>query len=47
VPLIAVILMLSAKKSVMGAYTASRSLLALGWIAALVMAAAAVRMLIP
>ncbi len=47
VPLIVVVLLLSAKKSVMGAYTASRSLMVLGWITVAVMAAAAARMLIP
>jgi len=47
VPLVVVILLLSAKKTVMGNYTASRSLLVLGWITAAVMAAAAVMMLMP
>ena len=47
VPLIVVILLVSAKKSIMGPYTASRSLLVLGWITAAVMAAAAIRMFIP
>jgi Mn2+/Fe2+ NRAMP family transporter len=47
VPLMAVIILLVSKKSVMGAYTASRSLVVLGWIATAVMGAAAVRMVIP
>ena len=47
VPLMAVIIVLASKKSVMGAYTASRSLIALGWIATAVMGVAALAMLIP
>jgi Mn2+/Fe2+ NRAMP family transporter len=47
VPLMVVIILLVSKKSVMGAYTASRSLIILGWMATAVMGAAAVRMLIP
>jgi Mn2+/Fe2+ NRAMP family transporter len=47
VPLMAVIILLASKKSVMGDYTASRPLVVLGWIATAVMGAAAVRMLIP
>ncbi len=47
VPLMAVIILLASKKSVMGAYTASRPLVILGWIATAVMGAAAVRMVIP
>jgi Mn2+/Fe2+ NRAMP family transporter len=47
VPLMVVIILLVSKKSVMGAFTASRSLIILGWIATGVMGAAAVRMLIP
>jgi Mn2+/Fe2+ NRAMP family transporter len=47
VPLMAVIILLVSKKSVMGAFTASRTLVILGWIATAVMGAAAVRMLIP
>ena len=47
VPLMAVIILLVSKKSVMGVYTASRQLVILGWIATAVMGAAAVRMLIP
>ena len=47
VPLMVVIIMLASKKSVMGDFTATRSLIILGWIATAVMGAAAVRMLIP
>jgi Mn2+/Fe2+ NRAMP family transporter len=47
VPLMAVIILLVSKNSVMGPFTASRPLVILGWIATAVMGAAAVRMLIP
>lgn len=47
VPLMAVIILLVSRKSVMGAFTASRSLIVLGWIATAVMGAAAVRMFMP
>jgi Mn2+/Fe2+ NRAMP family transporter len=47
VPLMAVITLLVSKKSVMGPFTASRTIVVLGWIATAVMGAAAVRMLIP
>ncbi|MGA2716727.1 MAG: divalent metal cation transporter [Bryobacteraceae bacterium] len=47
VPLMVVIIMLASKKSVMGDFTATRSLIILGWIATAVMGAAAVRMFIP
>jgi Mn2+/Fe2+ NRAMP family transporter len=47
VPLMVVVILLASRKSVMGAYTASRSLVVLGWIATTVMAAAAVRMVVP
>jgi Mn2+/Fe2+ NRAMP family transporter len=47
VPLLAVIILLVSKKSVMGAFTASRTLVVLGWIATAVMAVAAVCMFIP
>jgi Mn2+/Fe2+ NRAMP family transporter len=47
VPLMVVIILLVSKKSVMGEFTASRTLIVLGWIATAVMGAAAVRMLIP
>jgi NRAMP (natural resistance-associated macrophage protein)-like metal ion transporter len=47
VPLMVVILLLVTKKSVMGAFTANRGILFLGWMATLVMGAAVVCMLIP
>jgi Mn2+/Fe2+ NRAMP family transporter len=47
VPLMVVIIVLVSKKSVMGAFTASRTLVILGWIATAVMGAAAVRMIVP
>ncbi|MGC1459006.1 MAG: divalent metal cation transporter [Steroidobacteraceae bacterium] len=46
VPLLAVILLLATNKSVMGAYTADRWILVLGWTATLVMGAAVACMLI-
>ena len=47
VPLMVVIILLATNKSVMGAFTVSRSLIILGWIATAVMGAAAIRMFIP
>ncbi|MCI3179234.1 iron transporter [Caulobacter sp. CCUG 60055] len=47
VPLMVVIILLVSKTSVMGRYTASRTLIVLGWAATAVMAAAAAMMLIP
>ncbi|MGA2190276.1 MAG: divalent metal cation transporter [Steroidobacteraceae bacterium] len=47
VPLMAVIILLASKKSVMGIYVASRPIVILGWIATLLMGAAAVRMFLP
>jgi Mn2+/Fe2+ NRAMP family transporter len=47
VPLMVLILLLVSSKRVMGAYTASRTLLFFGWLAAAIMAAAAVRMWLP
>jgi NRAMP (natural resistance-associated macrophage protein)-like metal ion transporter len=47
VPLMVVIILLVQNKSVMGQFTASRPIIVLAWIAALVMGAAAVRMVIP
>jgi Mn2+/Fe2+ NRAMP family transporter len=47
VPLMVVIILLASNKSVMGAFTVSRSLIILGWIATAVMSAAALRMFIP
>jgi Mn2+/Fe2+ NRAMP family transporter len=47
VPLMVVIILLVSKRSVMGAFTAGRSIIVLGWIATAVMGIAAVRMFIP
>ena len=47
VPLMVMIILLASKKSVMGVFTAGRPLIILGWIATLIMGAAAVRMFIP
>ena len=47
VPLLVVIILLASSESVMGAFTASRPILALGWIGAAVMGFAAVWMFIP
>jgi Mn2+/Fe2+ NRAMP family transporter len=47
VPLMAVIILLVSKRSVMGPFTVSRTLVVLGWVATAVMGVAAVRMLIP
>jgi Mn2+/Fe2+ NRAMP family transporter len=47
VPLMVVIIVLVSKQSVMGAYTASRTITILGWIATAVMGVAAVRMFMP
>jgi Mn2+/Fe2+ NRAMP family transporter len=47
VPLMAVIILLVSKKSVMGAFTASGPIIVLGWIATAVMGAAAVWMFMP
>ena len=47
VPLMVVIILLVSRKAVMGAYTASRSRINLGWIPTAVMGAAAVRMFVP
>ena len=46
VPLMVVIILLVSRKSVMGAFTASRPLIVLGWIATPVMGAAAVCMFV-
>ena len=46
VPLMVVIILLVSRKAVMGAFTASRSLIILGWIATGVMGAAAVAMFV-
>lgn len=47
VPLLAVIMLLASKRSVMGPFTAGRSLVILGWTATAFMGAAAVRMFVP
>ncbi len=47
VPLLVVIILLASRKSVMGKFTANKVLIALGWIATLVMGAAAVLMFLP
>lgn len=47
VPLMVVIILLVSKKTVMGAYTASRPIVALGWIATAIMGAAAACMFLP
>ncbi len=47
VPLIVVVLLLASRSVVMGAYTADRATLLLGWVAAAVMALAGLGMLIP
>jgi Mn2+/Fe2+ NRAMP family transporter len=47
VPLMVVIILIASRKSVMGAFTPSWPILALGWIGAAVMGLAAVLMLIP
>ncbi len=47
VPLMVVIILLVSRKSVMGEFTASVAVIALGWIATIVMGAAAVFMFIP
>jgi NRAMP (natural resistance-associated macrophage protein)-like metal ion transporter len=47
VPLMVVIIMLVSKKSVMGNFTASRTIIILGWVAVAVMGTAAIGMFIP
>jgi Mn2+/Fe2+ NRAMP family transporter len=47
VPLTVLIVLLGSRPSVLGAYTASRTSLALGWITALLMACASVGMFLP
>jgi Mn2+/Fe2+ NRAMP family transporter len=47
VPLMVVIILLVSKKSVMGAFTASRPIVILGWMATAVMGSAAVWMFVP
>ncbi len=47
IPLMAVIILLASRKSVMGAFPATRSLIIMGWIATLEMGLAALLMLVP
>lgn len=47
VPLMIVIMVLVSRRSVMGPYTASRPVLALGWLATAIMGAAAIAMFVP
>lgn len=47
VPLMAVVILIASKKSMMGPFRPHRTIIILGWTATAVMAAAAVRMLIP
>lgn len=47
VPLMVVIILLASKRSVMGPFTSSRPILALGWIATAVMGLAAILMFVP
>lgn len=47
VPLMIVIILLASKKAVMGAYTANRWIILLGWLTVAVMGAASVRMFMP
>ncbi|TLU82204.1 MAG: divalent metal cation transporter [Chlorobium sp.] len=47
VPLMVVIIMLASNKSVMGEYTANRTIIVIGWIATIVMGIAAMRLLFP
>jgi len=47
VPLMVAIILLASKKSIMGAYVASRPIIALGWITTAIMGVAAAWMLIP
>jgi Mn2+/Fe2+ NRAMP family transporter len=47
VPLMVVIILLASRRSLMGRFTASRPVIVLGWVATLVMGAAAVWMFVP
>lgn len=47
VPLMIVIILLASRKAVMGAYTANRWIILLGWITVAVMGAASIRMFMP
>jgi Mn2+/Fe2+ NRAMP family transporter len=47
VPLMVLIIVIASRKSVMGAFTAPKAVVILGWVATAVMGAAAVRMFVP
>lgn len=47
VPLMVVIILIVSSKAIMGKFTASRPIIVLGWVATIVMGAAAVRMFMP
>ena len=47
VPLMVVVIVLASSRSVMGPFTSSRPIIALGWIATAIMAAASILMLLP
>jgi Mn2+/Fe2+ NRAMP family transporter len=47
VPSLVVIILLASRKSVMGAYTASRPIIVLGWVTTAITGAAAVCMFLP
>ncbi len=47
VPLMVVVILLASSKTVMGAFTAPRSIIILGWIATAIMSLAAIGMFIP
>jgi Mn2+/Fe2+ NRAMP family transporter len=47
VPLMVLIIVIASRKSVMGAFTARKPVVILGWLATAVMGAAAVRMFVP
>ena len=47
VPLMVVIILMASSKSVMGAFTASRSIVVLGWLGTAVMGMAAILMVVP
>ncbi len=46
VPLVVVVVLLASKTAVMGAFTSSRPILALGWVTAAIMGVAAVSMFV-
>jgi Mn2+/Fe2+ NRAMP family transporter len=47
VPLVAIIVLLASKKSIMGSFTAGRATVVLGWVTTFIMGAAAAAMLVP